>query len=81
MSNDIGVSAAGGAGEVGAVVEKSEQQLKAEADALAHRLRQIAELKGEIASEQASVELLESRKQAVVERIAGLKAKLAALSA
>jgi hypothetical protein len=79
MSNEIGVSGAGSAGEVAASVVKSEQQLKGEAAAAAHKAGRIAELQAEIASEQKAQELRAARAKALDERIAALQAQLQAL--
>lgn len=81
MSKDIGAAGAASAGSVTPKVEKSEEHGKAEAQAAAHRARQVASLESEIASEQESLKLLDSRATTVKGVIAGLQKKLEALKA
>lgn len=81
MSKDIGTSGATASGQVTAKVEKSEQELKAAAQAAAHRARQVASLEEEIRSEQESLKLLGSRALALKDRIDGLQKQLDQLKA
>ena len=61
-------------GTVEAVVKSAAEQSAAE-----RKIRQLADLQQEIASEEASAKLMDERKKVITDRIAKLKTQLVAL--